>query len=110
MKFSTNFVKTRREVSSEIESINGKLLTKAGFIHQELAGAYTFLPLGLRVLTKIEEIVRKHMDEISSEMLMTSLHPKHLWEQTGRIDTVDVLMKASGLISYLVKKTLLSTS
>ncbi|MEI6462466.1 MAG: aminoacyl--tRNA ligase-related protein [bacterium] len=96
MKFSTNFIKTKREVSSEIESVNGKLLTKAGYIHQEMAGAYTFLPLGVRVLSKIENIVRKHMDEIASEMLMTSLHPKSLWETTKRIDSVDVLFKASG--------------
>ncbi|MEI6886607.1 MAG: aminoacyl--tRNA ligase-related protein [bacterium] len=104
MKFSTNYIKTKREVSGDIESVNGKLLTKAGFIHQEIAGAYTFLPLGLRVLQKIENIVRKHMDEISSEMLMTSLHPKSLWETTGRIDSVDVLMKASGANKISMEK------
>jgi prolyl-tRNA synthetase len=51
------------------------------------------LPLGLRVLTKIENIIRRHMDEIGNELLMTSLAPKEIWEKTGRIDTVDVLMK-----------------
>jgi prolyl-tRNA synthetase len=50
MKFSTSYIKTKKEISAEIESINGKLLTRAGFIHQEMAGAYSFLPLGLRFL------------------------------------------------------------
>jgi prolyl-tRNA synthetase len=96
MLFTKNFIKSRKTISSEIESINGQLLTKAGFIHQEIAGVYTFLPLGLRVLNKIEDIIRKHMDEISSEIVMTSLHPRKIWEQTERLTKVDVLMQASG--------------
>lgn len=96
MTFTKNFIKTKREIKSEIESKNGKLLTQAGFIHQEMAGVYTFLPLGLKVLNNIENIVRKHMDMISSEIKMTSLHPKSIWEKSGRIDSVDVLMKTSG--------------
>lgn len=104
MKFSTSYIKTKKEISAEIESINGKLLTRAGFIHQEMAGAYSFLPLGLRVLKKIEDIVRKRMDEIGSEMLMTSLHPKSLWETTHRLDTVDVLFKVMGANAKSLEK------
>lgn len=104
MKFSTSYIKTKKEISAEIESINGKLLTRAGFIHQEMAGAYSFLPLGLRVLKKIEEIVRKRMDEIGSEMLMTSLHPKSLWETTHRLNTVDVLFKVMGANAKSLEK------
>ncbi len=104
MKFSTSYIKTKKEISAEIESINGKLLTRAGFIHQEMAGVYSFLPLGLKVLKKIEDIVRKRMDEIGSEMLMTSLHPKSLWETTHRLDTVDVLFKVMGANAKSIEK------
>ena len=104
MKFSTSYIKTKKEISAEIESINGKLLTRAGFIHQEMAGVYSFLPLGLRVLKKIEDIVRFRMDEIGSEMLMTSLHPKSLWETTHRLDTVDVLFKVMGANAKSIEK------
>lgn len=78
----------------DAEAINHKLLIQAGFIHQEMAGVYTYLPLGLRVLSKIENIVRKHMDEIGSEILMPSLAPKEYWQTTGRLETIDVLFKA----------------
>jgi prolyl-tRNA synthetase len=47
-----------------------------------MAGCYTFLPLGLRVLNKVEHIIRKHMNKIGTEILMTALAPKELWEQT----------------------------
>lgn len=96
MKFSQNFVKTSRHISAEIESINARLLIQAGFIHQEMAGVYTFLPLGLRVLNKIENIIRRNFNKIGLEILMPTLSPKSLWTQTGRINTVDVLFKASG--------------
>lgn len=96
MTFTKNFIKTKREVSSEIESKNGKLLTQAGYIVQQLAGAYNYLPLGLIALRKIENIVRKHMNEISSEVLMTELQPMEIWEKTKRLESVDVLMKTTG--------------
>lgn len=96
MRYTKHFVKTRRNVSQEIESVNGQLLTRGGFIYQEIAGVYTFLPLGLRVLNKIEAIIRKHMDKIATEILLTALHPLDKWSKTGRLDEVDVLFKASG--------------
>lgn len=96
MKFSQNFVKTTRQVATDQESINAKLLTQAGFIHQEIAGVYTFLPLGLRVLFKIENIIRKEMDKIGVEVLMPSLAPKDPWQKTDRLEKIDVLFKASG--------------
>lgn len=77
----------------DAEAISHKLLVQAGYIDQVMAGVFTFLPFGLLVLTKIENIVREEMDKIGSEILMPSLAPKQLWEKTGRIDTVDVLMK-----------------
>jgi len=92
MKYSQIFTKTEKQ-AKEYDSLNATLLIKAGFIYQIMAGAYTFLPLGLRVLNKIEQIVREEMDKIASEISMTALAPKSLWETTGRINTVDVLMK-----------------
>jgi prolyl-tRNA synthetase len=95
MRQSKLYTKTRKEAPKDEVSKNAILLTRAGFIHKEMAGAYTMLPLGLRVLTKIESIIRRHMDTIGNEVLMTSLAPKELWEKTGRIETVDVLMKTA---------------
>ncbi len=87
-------VKPEKTAPKEAEAINQRLLIQAGFINQEMAGVYTFLPLGLRVLNKIESIVRKHIDKIGSEILMSSLAPVENWKKTGRLDTVDILFKA----------------
>ena len=95
MRYSKMFGKTRKS-SKEYDSINATLLIKGGFVDQTMSGVYTFLPLGLRVLNKIEKIVREEMDEIGSELLMPALAPKELWEATNRINTVDVLFKVSG--------------
>ncbi|MFA6608801.1 MAG: aminoacyl--tRNA ligase-related protein [Candidatus Paceibacterota bacterium] len=93
MRQSKLYIKTRKEAPADEVSKNAILLTRAGYIHKEMAGVYTILPLGLRVLTKIENIIRRHMDTIGNEVLMTALAPKEIWERTGRIETVDVLMK-----------------
>lgn len=96
MKYSQQPFRTSKTVSSELSSKNARLLIKAGFIHQEIAGVYTFLPLGLKVLNKIEQIVREEMDKVAAEILMTSLAPREKWLQSGRLETVDVLMKTQG--------------
>lgn len=93
MKYSKLHTKIIKN-SKEYESVNATLLQKAGFIHQTMAGVYTFLPLGLRVLQKIEAIVREEMDKIGVEMYMPAISPKEIWEKTGRLQTIDVLMKA----------------
>ncbi len=95
MKYSALLFRTSKTISPDLAK-NAKLLTQAGYIHQELAGVYTFLPLGLRVLNKIEAIVREEMDKVAQEILMTSLAPQKNWQQTGRLETVDVLMKTTG--------------
>lgn len=87
-------VRPEKLAPKDAESINHKLLCQAGFIHQEMAGVYTFLPLGVKVLNKIENIIRKHMDKIGSEILMSSLAPVEIWKRTKRFETVDVLFKA----------------
>jgi len=73
MKLSTLFTKTTKEDPKGEVSSNALLLTRAGCIYKEMAGVYTFLPLGLKVINKIKDIVRKHMDTVASELSMTVL-------------------------------------
>jgi prolyl-tRNA synthetase len=94
MKLSQNFAKTLREAPSDETSKNAQLLIQAGYISKTMPGVYAYLPLGMRVLNKVEQIVRKHMDLIGcQEIWMNNLHPKAWWEQTDRWDHVDVLFK-----------------
>jgi len=93
MLYSKIFGKTKKEVK-KYEAKNQEILTKAGFIDQVGAGIYTLLPLGKSVLLKIENIIREEMNSIGAqEIEMPLLHPKALWEQTQRWETVDVLFK-----------------
>lgn len=94
MKYSKLFSKTLRQPPKDAETVNHKLLTQAGFVDQLMAGVYSYLPLGLRVLRKIENIVREEMDEVGGqEILMPILHPKENWVTTGGWDKIDVLFK-----------------
>lgn len=93
MKYSQLFVKTSKSVQDQ-ESVNARWLIQAGFVDQEMAGVYTWLPLGLRVLRKVEQIVREEMDALGAqEIFMPSLQPKEYWETTNRWEGVDVLFK-----------------
>lgn len=88
------FTKTSKEAPKDEESINASLLMRAGFIDKLMAGVYTFLPLGWRVLNKIENIVREEMNKINGqEIFMPVLHPKENWEKTGRWQTFETLYK-----------------
>jgi len=83
-----------REPPKDAETVNHRLLVRAGFVDQLMAGVYSYLPLGLRVLKKIEAIVRQEMNAIGGqEILMPSLHPKAIWERTGGWNSIDVLFK-----------------
>lgn len=85
MKRSELFTKTTKTVPADETSRNAKLLIQAGFVHKEMAGVYAYLPLGLRVLEKIKQIVREEMNGIGGqELLMTNLQPRSVWETTGR--------------------------
>jgi len=87
MRYSQLLGKTVKNVSSDLESRNAELLTKAGFVDQLTAGVYTYLPLGLRVLNRIKDIVRDEMDAIGGqEILMPALTPKEPWKISGRWD------------------------
>src|SRR3989344_2979815 len=94
MRQSRLFTKARREAPSDEVAKNAQLLVRAGYIHKEMAGVYSYLPLGLRVLTKIENIIREEMDDIGGqEIRMATLHPSENWKKTGGWDGVDVLFK-----------------
>lgn len=94
MKLSDSFVKTLREAPKGADSINHKLLVRGGYVRQLMAGVYTYLPLGLKVLNKISDIVRQEMDLIGGkEVLMPLMHPSDNWKTTGGWDKIDVLFK-----------------
>ncbi|PIT96565.1 prolyl-tRNA synthetase [Candidatus Campbellbacteria bacterium CG10_big_fil_rev_8_21_14_0_10_35_52] len=87
MKQSQLFTKTRREAPSDEVSKNARLLIRAGFIHKEMAGVYTYLPLGFRVLKKIENIIREEMNALGAqEIFMTTLQDPAIWIASGRWD------------------------
>lgn len=87
MKQSTLPFKTRKEAPKDEVSLNAQLLMRAGFVHKEMAGVYSFLPLGLRVLNKIENIIREEMNALgAAEMHLSSLQEKDSWSKTGRWD------------------------
>jgi prolyl-tRNA synthetase len=97
MRQSRLFTKTRREAPADEISKNAILLTRAGFIHKELAGVYSYLPLGWKVIEKIKKIVAREMEALgSSEFLMSSLQNKEIWEKTNRWsdEKVDVWFKS----------------
>ncbi|HSX14367.1 MAG TPA: aminoacyl--tRNA ligase-related protein [Candidatus Saccharimonadales bacterium] len=94
MKLSQNFVHPSKTEAGEGESLNHQLLTRAGFVSQLMAGVYSYLPLGLAVLRKIEGVVREEMNAVGGqEVLMPALHPKANWVRTGGWDKIDVLFK-----------------
>ncbi len=87
MRQSELFTKTRRTQPKDEVSKNGRLLIQAGYINKEMAGVYDYLPLGLRVLKKIENIIREEMNKIGGqEIFMTTLQDPALWKKTGRWD------------------------
>lgn len=97
MKMTELATKTLRNAPADEVAKNAALLIKAGFIHKEMAGAYSYLPLGLKVLENIKSIVREEMNAIGSqEIIMTSLQRKELWERTDRWDdkNVDIWFKS----------------
>jgi len=91
------FYKTLKEFPKDEEAVSAKLLVRAGYIDKLMAGVYQFLPLGLRVLQKIEQIIREEMNAVGGqEILMPALQPKEIWERTGRWETLDILFKLKG--------------
>jgi len=87
------FPKTLREAPKEAESVNHKLLVRGGFIDQLMAGSWTLLPLGYKVVSKIIQVVREEMNAVGGqEMLMPLLHPRNIWDETGRWEKAKEVM------------------
>jgi len=85
MRQSKLFTKTKKESPADEVAKNAELLIRGGFIHKEMAGVYSYLPLGLRVIKKIENIIREEMDAIGGQEMKTSiLQNKEIWEKSGR--------------------------
>ena len=98
MRQSKLFTKTRKEAPKDEVAKNAILLSRAGFIHKEMAGVYDYLPLGLCVIEKIKNIVRDEMNKIGGEeIIMSSLQRKELWEKTNRWgdEQVDIWFKSA---------------
>jgi prolyl-tRNA synthetase len=95
MKWTKTFVPTLREAPSDAEIVSHKLLLRAGLIRKLTGGVYTFLPLGLRALRKVEKIVREEMDRAGAlEVLMPTMQPTDIWQKSGRYETAaEVLFK-----------------
>lgn len=93
MLYSSLFGKTRHDPPCDADSVNARLLAQAGFVEKMAAGIYNFLPLGKRVLKKIETIIREEMDAVGGqELLLPALHPIDVWKKTGRDQTMDDIL------------------
>ena len=87
LRMSNLYAPTLKEDPADADIASHRLLLRAGMIRKTASGVYTFLPLGYRVLTKIEDIVREEMDAIGSqEIMMPALQPAELWHESGRWD------------------------
>lgn len=104
MRLTKLFSKTTKNISKNAESKNHELLVRGGYIDQLMAGVYTYLPLGYKVLSNIENIIREEMKEVDGEeILMPALHPSENWKKTGRWDSMDDLYRFT---SYYTKNEL----
>src|SRR5438132_7044547 len=95
MRWSQTLIPTLKETPAEAEIISHKLLLRAGLIRKLTGGLYTFMPLGLRAVRKIEEIVREEMNRAGAlELLMPALQPPDIWQESGRYEIMkDVLFR-----------------
>src|SRR5712675_716877 len=96
MKWTQTLIPTLREAPADAEIVSHKLLLRAGLIRKLAGGVYSFLPLGLRALRKVEQIVREEMNRAGAiEVLLPALQPPEIWQQSGRYETARaVLFKA----------------
>ncbi|MBF0510732.1 MAG: proline--tRNA ligase [Candidatus Omnitrophica bacterium] len=95
MYWSKYFIPTLKEVPTQTEAISHQLSLRAGLVHMLTSGVYSYLPLGYKVLTKVENIIRQEMNAIGChELLMPSLHPIELWQKTGRDKVLKEIMIA----------------
>jgi len=94
MRWSQLHIPTLREDPADADAASHRLLLRAGFVRQLAAGHYSMLPLGMRVRTKIIDIIREEMNAIGAqEFLLPCMHPAEIWERSGRLGTVDVMFR-----------------
>ena len=85
MKFSNFNLTTLKEAPSNTEIVSHKLMLRAGLIRRLASGLFTWMPIGLRVLRKVEKIVRQEMEQAGAlELLMPAVQPSELWQESGR--------------------------
>ena len=97
MRLSKNFTRTIKQAPADEVARNAQLLIRAGYVHKTMAGVYSYLPLGLKVVENIKQIVREEMNKIDSqELVMSTLQCKETWQETGRWsdELVDVWLKS----------------
>ena len=91
MRRTELFTKTSKTTPADETAKNAQLLIRAGYVHKEMAGGYAYLPLGLRVLENIKQVIREEMNNVGGqEVMMTTLQPRELWEKTDRWDDAKV--------------------
>src|SRR5580693_7409249 len=109
MKWTQTLIPTLREAPADAEIVSHKLLLRAGLIRKLAGGVYTFLPLGLRALRKVEQIIREEMDRAGAiEVLMPALQPPEIWQQSGRYETASNVLfklKDSGSREWVLSPT-----
>lgn len=101
MLYSQLFGKTLRESPKDEIALNARLLIRAGFIYKEMAGVYVFLPLGLRVISKLTQIIKEEMDSIKAQQItLSALQNLGNWQITGRDKNFDALFKIQSRYGY----------
>ena len=109
MRWTQTLIPTLREAPADAEIVSHKLLLRAGLIRKLAGGVYTFLPLGLRALRKVEKIIREEMDRAGAiEVLMPALQPPEIWQQSGRYETASNVLfklKDSGSREWVLSPT-----
>jgi prolyl-tRNA synthetase len=109
MYWTKTLIPTLREAPADAEIVSHKLLLRAGLIRKLAGGVYTFLPLGLRALRKVEQIIREEMDRTGAvEVLMPALQPPEIWQQSGRYETASNVLfklKDSGNREWILSPT-----
>jgi len=89
MRYSRLFIPTLKDAPGDAEAVSHKLMIRGAFVRQLAAGLYIYLPLGQRVMDKIDRIIREEMNAIGGqEVTMPVLHPAEVWQQTGRWDSI----------------------
>ena len=87
MKYSRSGISTKKDTPNDAEVISHKLMIRSGMIKKLASGLYTWMPLGLKILKRIENIIRKEMNRVGAlEILMPAIQPAELWKESGRWD------------------------